>query len=67
MIGICPQEDLLIFNMTVMENLYFFLGIKMIPVRKIEEFADKMLKDFKLETKKDAFVETLSGGQKRKL
>ena len=32
MIGICPQEDLMVFNMTVMENFYYFLGIKMLSI-----------------------------------
>ena len=56
MIGICPQEDLLVFNMTVMENLYYFLGIKMLSVAEIEEYADRMLKTLDLDKQRDQKV-----------
>ena len=54
-------------NMTVMENLYFFLGIRMMSNEEIESYADKMLAVVDIKEKKDDLVGELSGGQKRKL
>ena len=66
-IGICPQDDVLLFGMTVQENLDFFCGIRMMSQDQIKEFSSTMLRNFSLESKKDSLVKTLSGGQKRKL
>ena len=66
-IGICPQKDALIMNMTVMENLYYFLGMRLMTVKEIEDYAESMLEKLNILKKKDEFVLGLSGGQKRKL
>ena len=49
-------------NMTVMENLYFFLGIRMMSDTEIEAYAKKMLPIVDLSDKKDDLVKDLSGG-----
>lgn len=54
-------------NMTVMENLYFFLGIRMMSDEEIEDYAERMLTQLDIKSKKDDLVQELSGGQKRKL
>jgi ABC-type multidrug transport system ATPase subunit len=53
--------------MTVMENLHYFCGMKMMTVQQINQFADVWLEKLDITTKKNAYVGTLSGGQKRKL
>lgn len=47
-IGICPQEDVLLTNMTVMENLYYFCGMKLMPVDEIIKYADHWLEKLDL-------------------
>ena len=66
-LGVCPQEDTLDTELTVRENLliygrYFGLGRKVIAAR-----ADELLGFFQLTDKRDAKVESLSGGLKRRL
>ena len=66
-LGVCPQEDTLDTELTVRENLliygrYFGLGRRLIAAR-----ADELLGFFQLTDKRDAKVESLSGGLKRRL
>jgi ATP-binding cassette subfamily A (ABC1) protein 3 len=62
LIGVCPQKNLLIMNMTVFENLQFFLGIRMMSDDEIEKYAEKMLSIVDLKKKRDELVSDLSGG-----
>ena len=53
--------------MTVMENLFWFLGIRGMSDKEIEEYANDFLPKVDLSKKKHDIVGQLSGGQKRKL
>ena len=66
-LGVCPQEDTLDTELTIRENLliygrYFGLGRREVAAR-----ADELLAFFQLSEKKDAKVDALSGGMKRRL
>ena len=66
-LGVCPQEDTLDNELTVRENLliygrYFGIARKTIATR-----ADELLTFFQLTDKRDAKVDSLSGGLKRRL
>jgi ATP-binding cassette subfamily A (ABC1) protein 3 len=37
--GICPQHDALIFNMTVEENLFWFLGMRGMSNEEVLDYA----------------------------
>jgi len=65
--GICPQEDVLLETFTVMENIEYFCGLKMMSKDEIETFSNDVLDRLSIQDKKNSFVNTLSGGQKRKL
>lgn len=64
-LGFCPQYNILINQMTVMEHLEFFCKLKGKPWFPSEAMA--LLERLKLDSKKDAYAGTLSGGQQRKL
>jgi lipooligosaccharide transport system ATP-binding protein len=66
-LGVCPQEDTLDNELTVRENLliygrYFGIARAVIAAR-----ADELLAFFQLTDKRDAKVDSLSGGLKRRL
>lgn len=62
-IGYCAQETILFEELTVMEHISIFEGIKGVKASKSDEILQKLL----LTDCKDKQVKTLSGGQKRKL
>jgi len=62
-IGYCAQETILFDELTVMQHITLFEGIKEVKLSKADEILDKLL----LRECKDKEVKTLSGGQKRKL
>jgi lipooligosaccharide transport system ATP-binding protein len=66
-LGVCPQEDTLDNELSVRENLliygrYFGLGRK-----EVADRAAELLSFFQLTEKRDAKVDDLSGGMKRRL
>ena len=61
-VGICPQHNILIESFTVMENIKYFCGIKMMTDNQIEQFSNDLLEKLTIKDKKDSFVSTLSGG-----
>ncbi len=65
--GVCPQHDILFDTLTVREHLEFYGGLKGVPPEHLEQTIALKLREVGLEDKIDAFVESLSGGQKRKL
>lgn len=65
--GICPQEDVLLETFTVYENIQYFCGLKMMSQDEIENYSNDILEKLSIKDKKNAVVNTLSGGQKRKL
>ena len=50
-----------------MDNMYYFLGMRLMSNKEIEEYADFILPKLAIEEKRNSIVKTLSGGQKRKL
>jgi ABC-type multidrug transport system ATPase subunit len=62
-IGYCAQETILFDELTVMQHIKLFEGIKEVKSSKADEILDKLL----LRDCKDKQVKILSGGQKRKL
>jgi ATP-binding cassette subfamily A (ABC1) protein 3 len=65
MVGICPQENILLEKMSVQENLEFFGRFK--NVENLDEQIVLLLEQFNLTRKAHEKSEELSGGQKRKL
>ncbi|XP_074866754.1 phospholipid-transporting ATPase ABCA3 [Carettochelys insculpta] len=66
-LGLCPQHDVLFDNMTVMEHLHFYSGLKGYPSPKCPEEIDRIVRLLKLEEKRCSLSKALSGGMKRKL
>lgn len=66
-LGICPQHDVLFDRLSQKEHLNMFAVYKGIPVEKREQEVDKIIEEFGMREKQDCLVESLSGGQKRKL
>lgn len=66
-IGVCQQENSLDPDLTVLQNLMVFARYFDIPREAAAEKADKQLKFFALDHRKDAMVPELSGGMMRRL
>ncbi|KAK4883761.1 hypothetical protein RN001_000032 [Aquatica leii] len=66
-IGICPQNDLLFTELTVVEHLIFFGRLKKMSKETVYEEALSLLQSFNLHNQKDLFVFQLSSGMRRKL
>jgi lipooligosaccharide transport system ATP-binding protein len=66
-LGVCPQDDTLDTELSVRENLLIYGRYFGIPRREVARRADELLGFFQLTEKKDAKVEDLSGGMKRRL
>ena len=67
LVGVCPQEIVLWEKLTCAENLRFMGRMYNVPRARVTERADELLGLLGLRDKKDARVETLSGGMKRRL
>jgi ABC-type multidrug transport system ATPase subunit len=61
--GMCPQHDVLMDQLTVVEHLMMFATIKGASHAEAEEEVEKMLHSVGLVEKKNDFVKNLSGGQ----
>lgn len=68
-IGVCPQHDLLWNDLTVLEHVRLFAGLKGIDDRdpKTQAAIDTALAEVDLTSKAGALTGTLSGGMKRRL
>jgi lipooligosaccharide transport system ATP-binding protein len=66
-LGVCPQDDTLDSELTVRENLLIYGRYFGIGRREVAGRADELLTFFQLADKRDAKVENLSGGMKRRL
>lgn len=67
MCGICPQHNILYDELSAVEHLYIFAGIKGVPADKVEAAVRKALKDVDMLDQAEVLASKLSGGQKRKL
>lgn len=66
-VGVCPQFDILWYELTAKEHLYMFAKIKGIPVAEIENQTKKALEEVNLTKVRDVWAGTFSGGMKRRL
>ncbi|MDM4762443.1 ATP-binding cassette domain-containing protein [Galbitalea sp. SE-J8] len=66
-LGVVPQSDNLDGELRVRDNLIVYGRYFGIPRRRVAEKADELLAFAQLEDKRDARVESLSGGMKRRL
>lgn len=66
-LGVVPQENNLDLDLKVLQNLLVYAGFFNIPERTARERALKLLEFFGLSDKRDAKVDHLSGGMKRRL
>jgi ABC-type multidrug transport system ATPase subunit len=66
-LGICPQNDILYADMTAMEHLLLYTGLKGVTTSNLDKILEQRLKAVKLWTVKDARTNTYSGGMKRRL
>jgi ATP-binding cassette subfamily A (ABC1) protein 3 len=60
LIGVCPQEDVLISRLTVEENLQFFCLFK--SIANSEHIIEEILDKYNLAAKRDTQAKSLSGG-----
>ncbi|XP_039277621.1 phospholipid-transporting ATPase ABCA1 isoform X2 [Nilaparvata lugens] len=66
-LGLCPQHNLVIPYLTVLEHLTFFGMLKGLDKRRAESDGLNWLRRFNILDKKNNFPPKLSGGMKRKL
>nr|XP_033321242.1 retinal-specific phospholipid-transporting ATPase ABCA4-like isoform X1 [Megalopta genalis] len=68
-LGLCPQENLMFPDLNVYEQLEFFALLKGFnkPRKQIKQDIAVLLDKLKLNEKRNALPNTLSGGQKRRL
>jgi len=66
-LGVVPQDDNLDLELTVFENLLVYGRYFGIPSRQVRERAEELLEFVQLADRRDARVEHLSGGLKRRL
>jgi lipooligosaccharide transport system ATP-binding protein len=66
-LGVIPQEDNLDRELTVAENLITYGRFFGLPRRSLRTKVDELLEFAQLQDKRDAKVESLSGGMKRRL
>lgn len=66
-VGVVPQENNLDPDLNVRDNLLVYARYFRIPRLLAEERADQLIEFVELQEKRDAHVETLSGGMKRRL
>lgn len=66
-IGVTPQEDGLDRDLTVALNLIVYASYFGIPKKEREERAEQLLRYVELTAKRDALIEELSGGMRRRL
>ena len=70
-LGVCPQQDVLFEQLTCLEHLHMFQGIKgnggAAPNDSDSAGLEELLRMLGLEDKRNGVASELSGGQKRKL
>jgi len=67
MIGVVPQEISLYPKLTALENLNFFGRMYGVPKVELTRRVDELLELVGLEARRDDYVDTFSGGMKRRL
>jgi ABC-type multidrug transport system ATPase subunit len=67
MMGVCPQHDILIDDLTAEEHIRLYAGLKNVPKEEIPALTEDRLKAVRLWKVKDRLSHTYSGGMKRRL
>ena len=67
LLGVCPQEDNLDPDFSVLRNLVVYARYFDIPRREAQRRADELLEFFQLKDRSGVKIRTLSGGMKRRL
>lgn len=67
LIGVCPQKDLFWPELTGYEHLLLFATLKDVPITKLNEQIKNILQKVKLYDVRGKFVDTYSGGMKRRM
>ena len=65
--GVCPQFDALLEDLTAREHLRLFARIRGVPAEQLENAISHYIAALDLQEKADMRVGTYSGGNKRKL
>ena len=60
--GVCPQHDILYSELTALEHIELYCGLKGVPKLKWRELADDRLSWVSLLNEKNNLVNTFSGG-----
>jgi len=66
-LGLCPQFDALLPNLTAREHLNMFAKVRGVPAEMRPRIVERTIVDMGLSLKADCRVGTYSGGNKRKL
>jgi len=66
-IGLCPQFDALMDNLTAREHLVLLAEIRGVPKQLVRRVVERAIVDMSLNEKAGAVSKTYSGGNKRKL
>ena len=66
-LGLCPQFDALLPNLTAREHLNMFAKVRGVPAEMRPRIVERTIVDMGLSLKADCRVDTYSGGNKRKL
>ena len=66
-LGLCPQHNILIRELTVREHFRFFAELKGLTRKEADDEIKTLVKDVQLDEKVDQPAYDLSGGMKRKL
>lgn len=66
-IGVCPQHDVLWFELTVLEHLLTYARLRNVAEANVRQRAQAQLREVGLTEKAHTRAGSLSGGQKRKL
>lgn len=67
LMGVCPQHDILWYELTSAEHLRMFAVLKGVPPHLVEEEVTRRLKQVDLEDVRDTPVGTYSGGMQRRV
>ena len=67
LIGYVPQDDIVHSQLTVKQCLYYSARLRNIPEENIENRITEVLKDLKIEERRNSLISALSGGQKKRV
>jgi len=67
MIGVCPQQNVIFDNLTVLEHLRLYAVLKGVKKEQVDVESVRRIHEVGLGEKKDSLAKSLSGGMKRKL